>query len=139
MSLDLENDNLMVLDQQLAGNNRRRYERVSPQVEDTMHVKTNSGFFLVLDISEGGVALLAPGMCVGQRIMGVLRLPGVNRTIKVTMSIKNVRPNGSCGAEFEVLDERSRNDIKVFVEAHAENPDSSVEFQMYDEKAVVGL
>ena len=102
---------------ELEGNNRRRFFRVAPSVEEPILLKTAAGMFPLIEISGGGCRLpIAAQSAMRESAAQQLVFPGRSKPIVV-----NLRPvavdEKSIGVEFVGLEEEVREIICGYVRA----------------------
>ena len=100
---------------ELVGNDRRQFFRIAPSVEEPILLKTQAGFFPLIEISGGGCRLpIAAHPVILKSSEQMLSLPGRSKDIGV-----NLRPvvvdEKSFGVEFVELDGEMREMIFSYV------------------------
>jgi len=100
---------------ELVGNDRRRFPRIVPSVEEPILLKTKAGLFPLIEISGGGCRLpVAAHTVILESAEQQLSLPGCSRNIPV-----NLRPvavyQKSIGVEFVGLAGEIRKQICDYV------------------------
>ncbi len=101
----------------LAGNERRKFPRIIPSVEEPILLKTQAGMFPLIEISGGGCRLpVAAHEAILESAEQQLSLPGLSRTIPV-----NLRPvavhSKSIGVEFVGMAGELREHICNYVQS----------------------
>ncbi len=100
---------------ELEGNDRRRFFRVAPSVEEPVLLKTPAGIFPLIEISGGGCRLPIAAQSVIQESAGLqLAFPGRSKPIKIKLR-PVMADEKSIGVEFVGLDEEIREIICTYV------------------------
>ncbi|MFH1032962.1 MAG: PilZ domain-containing protein [Pseudomonadota bacterium] len=93
----------------------RYYFRVSTSPQHPVLFQSGEHFYQVEDVSAGGLALRGPGLLSGQRLAGVLRLPGDDLPLPLIMVLRNISPDGLAGGQIAKIKEQDRERIHMYV------------------------
>lgn len=93
----------------------RYYFRVTTSPQKPVRFQVGQRLYNVEDISAGGMGLRGPGLANGQRLAGVLHLPGEESPVPLIMMLCNVSPNGLLGGQFTKIKEQDRERIHQYV------------------------
>ena len=93
----------------------RYYYRVSTSPQRPVLLQVGDKLYQVEDISAGGLALRGPGLVSGQRLAGVLRLPGDEAPLPLIMVLRTVSPDGLAGGQIAKIKEQDRERIHMYV------------------------
>ena len=93
----------------------RYYFRVSTSRQRPVLFQAGDNFYQVEDISAGGMGLRGPGLSSGQRLAGLLRLPGDEAPVPLIMVLRTVSPEGLAGGEIAKIKEQDRERIHLYV------------------------
>lgn len=93
----------------------RYYFRVSTDPRRPVLFQIEDRSYQVEDISAGGFALRGPGLASGQRLAGLLRLPGDDAPLPLIMLLRNVTAEGLAGGQIAKIKEQDRERIHHYV------------------------
>ena len=93
----------------------RYYFRVTTSAQNPVRFQVAQRFYNVEDISAGGMGLRGPGLASGQRLAGLLHLPGDDSPVPLIMVLCNQSPNGLMGGQFAKIKEQDRERIHQYV------------------------
>lgn len=93
----------------------RYYFRVRPSPQHPVYMQIGGRRHEVYDISAGGLAIWAPELKEGQKISGLLHLPGDDRALPLIMMVRNIGAEGLVGGQFAKIRESDREQIHQYV------------------------
>jgi hypothetical protein len=93
----------------------RYYFRVSTSPRRPVVLQVGDKLYQVVDISAGGLALKGADLVSGQRLAGVLRLPGDQAPVPLIMVLRTVTPDGLAGGQIAKIKEQDRERIHLYV------------------------
>lgn len=93
----------------------RYYFRVSTSSRHPVLLQVGDRSYQVEDISAGGMAMRGPGLVSGQRLAGLLRLPGDEAPLPLIMVLRTVSPDGLVGGQIAKIKEQDRERIHQYV------------------------
>lgn len=93
----------------------RYYFRVRPAPDRPVYLQIGGQRHEVYDISAGGLAIWAPELREGQKVSGLLHLPGGERPLPLIMSVRNCGAEGLVGGQFAKIRDSDREQIHHYV------------------------
>lgn len=94
---------------------RREYYRVKPGQDKPTHFRMGKKTCSVADISAGGVAYYGRGKVAGDKVSGVIHLPGGLPPVPVIGRVVKVTEDGVTACVFEKIREDDRETLHQFV------------------------